>query len=841
MHSIRWIQALALGLWLTGPLARAQADPRHGTVLADFEDSTHDALLTASGNPTAALSSEFASQGKRSLRMAFDSYVEGAPQWPAFTVELEEMGASGDWRRFSELLMDLHVQSADDVLVKVPLRSGTDGRWVGARTVRPGEWTTVRFSLAEAASALDLGSMTALTVVLTRPPHPAVIHLDNIRLHAFELSDPECVDLLLLTPSYHNAFFHTKPEETISVRLTPRTTVDALDGASFLLTVSGQGGAALASRELAALDLVAETTVSLPKPSCRDGDTLTLRLEARRGGAVFWHKDIRLVQHPRAEQEITLRDDGVTLVNGQPFFPFGMYSSPITEFAYLREMGFNSVHSYSPVDAAYMEAARAAGVRVLARLRGSPGADPHIYHDPDKSPDKAVEYIRSLCDSPALLGYYLFDEPNPGTTPRDKLKALCDLVRREDPYHLATGCNNSYQAAYYRVSDAMMVDSYPVPGSMAQLLRRMREGAAAQGPNHAVWFIPQAFNYETHFTHPLRGGRDGLRRLPTFDEVRTMPWLGICLGARGLFYYSFQTQGFYHRDAFPWFWRGFRHHVRETAALLPWLTARELEPGPASSNAYVLVAARRRGDDLLLVAANALREEAEATLILPGLAGRTLYVVSESRTVRPDGDSFPEAFAALETHVYLTRLDGATADLPALAEIRAEACALLDDHRRANPSAFTYRDGARLTASWGFPDPDRFRRNIWYRMIDGFPGTQWTVGNAYHHPDPAAWKEKDFSSAGRWVEVRRPEATEVNRLRAVLTPGIRFELQLPDGDGWRTLEVQTVSDSPPRHHQFPSATTTAAFESVRTDRFRVLFTEARTDREVVFELSAWRE
>ena len=841
MHSARWIPAVALGLWAIAPRVRAQANPPLETLLVDFEDPAHGPLLTATGNPTAAPSAELASQGNRSLRVAFDRYEAGDRQWPAFTVELEQMGVLGDWRRYSELVMDLHVASADDVLVKIPLKSGADGRWVGARTLQSGKWTTVRFPLAEVASALDLESLTALSVVLTRPPHPAVIHLDNVRLRAFGLEDPECVDLLLISPSYHSGFFHTKPEDTIAVRLTLRTTLDVLGDAGFRVTVAGQDGAVLESRELAPSELVPEATVSLPKPLCRDGDALTVRLEARRGGTVAWHRDIRLVQHAPAEQEITLRDDGVTLVNGQPFFPFGMYSSPASEFEYLRRMGFNSVHSYSPVDADYMRMAADAGMRVLARLRGSPGADPHIYHDPGKDSKTAVDYIRSLRESPALLGYYLFDEPHPGNTPRDKLKALCDLVREADPYHLATGCNNSYQAAYYRVSDAMMVDSYPVPGSMAQLLRRMREGAAAQAPNHAVWFIPQAFNYETHFTHPLKGGRDGLRRLPTFDEVRTMPWLGICLGARGLFYYSFQTQGFYHRNAFPWFWRGFRHHVRETAALLPWLTERGPAPGPASNNPYVLVTARRRADDLLLVAANALREEAEATLTVPGLAGRTLHVVSEDRTIRAERDSFREQFAALETHVYLTRLDDAVAGLPTLAEVRTEVARLRSEYRQTNPSSFTYRDGARLTASWDFPDPDRFRRNIWYRMIDGFPGTQWIVGHAYHHPDPAAWKEKDFSSVGRWIEVRRPDSTTVNRLRAVLTPGGRFDLQLPDSDGWRTVQGRTVADSPPRHHRFASATTTAAFEPVETDRFRILFTEPRTDAEVILELSAWRE
>jgi len=811
-------------------------------LIADFENPAHDTLLTKTGKSECAVSSLLASRGKRSSRMAFERYEQGMPQWPSCGIDLDAIDAPRDWRQFDELLIDLHVESAGDVLVKMVLTSEPEGRWVGPRNVAPGKWTTIRLPLWLAAeSGLRLDAVQSVTLVLTRPPHPAVIHMDNLRLHTLGLSDPRSVEWFLTSPSYHQGFFHTKPEDCIAARWKFRTMRQTLRQGVFRFSLERDSGAGIASKELAGRDVAAAGEVSFPKPKMEDGETVTLRMDAMQGGKTLWTKRFAVKQYPRARREITLRDDGVTLVDGKPFLPFGMYSSPSSEFAYLRRMGFNAAHSYSPVNAAYMKAAEEAGLLVVPRMRGKTKRGQRIYHDPGLDDAVALKYVGELKDSPALLGYYLFDEPNPGACPRSKLLALCDWVRAADPYHLAAGCNNSFQTAYYRVSDAMMVDNYPIPGPMDGLIRDLRDGAAAQSPNLGLWFVPQAFNYETHFTTTLKKRRHGFRRPPTFDEIRTMPWLGIALGARGLFYYSFQTQGFYLRNAFPWFWRGFEHHVREVAVLLPWLIERAAERPPSCDSDKIHVAARRRGKDWLVVAANADLNGVEAVLTIPGLTDRYLHVVSENRTVRPDRDAFRDTFQPLETHIYVTSLEPEMAALPTLDEVRAEVERMEREFWSANPSSFTYRDGARLHASWGFPDPEKVRRKVWYRMIDGYPGTQWIVGNKYSKAKIAGWSKKDFKSAGRWIEVRGSKPIEINRLRAIVTPDVVFEIQIQDAGRWRTLEGETVQDAPPRHHHYASETTTARLAPCQTDRFRILFPKPARGKEVVFELSAWKQ
>lgn len=665
--------------------------------------------------------------------------------------------------------------------------------------------------------------------------------LNDIQYNLMDFTDRRSVEWNLLTPSSHHGFFHTKIEDGICVRWTRRVPPEALTKREALrFSLEREGGVEIATKLVEGLNTAPDGEVSFTKPIMKDGESIILKMEAMRDGRTLWKKSLNIEQYPPMRNEVTLRDDGMTLINGKPFFPLGLFSSPSKEFGYIRGMGFNSVQSYNPVDADYMKAAENAGLLVLPRLLGKTKKSEHIYHDPDLDDTVPLKYIDELKDSPALLGYYLYDEPKPGDCSRERLLALCDLVRRADPYHLATGSNNYYQAAYSRVGDIMMVDSYPGANPMDQLIQRMQEGIAAQAPNYGTWFIAQAFNPETHFTRPL-DARHRRRPLPTFDEVRTMPWLAIALGAKGLFYYSFQTQGFYTKDAFPWFWMGFESSVHETATLLPWLTEREPEALLACDNKNVFITTRRRGNDWLVVAANSTRQDAVFAMTIPGIAGRMLHVVSESRTVKPVGDIVSDRLAPMETHIYVTLLEPAMVALPTLDQVRLEIGDMERRFLKDNPSLFTYRDGSRLYASWGLPDPKRNSRNVWYRMIDGYPGTIWEVGASYRNTNQDAWGKKDFVSSGRWIEVRAPERRTVNRIRAIVTSGVVFHIQIIDGGKWRTVGSETTVDSTPRHYAYASATTTAQFDLCAIDRFRIVFTQPKKDTEVVFELSAWRE
>jgi len=830
--SIRANTRVILSLLLLG-VARAGE-----VTLVDFENPEHASVFAMTAHPTARVTDGQASQGSKALELSFEKYVAGAPQWPGLSFSLTDVGAPTDWSDHMALLSDVRTPHDDARVLRVLVRSGESkaDEWYTQVPIQSGDWTTVRLPLGEMVSTVDLTAVTHVLLYMTRPSQPTVFFVDNIRIQAWEPEDPGATEAILLSPAFNDGYYHSNPETRLVVRVALKASPALFRGVSVSLHVAGQQEPAEGVFD----GQMKHLTLSLPKPLLGDGKSTTAAVELKREGRVLKRREFTITQFPPAKDEVVLRDDGVTLVNGRPFFPFGMYQSPVAEFDTLKRMGFNTVHTYAPADAEYMQAAQEAGLRVVSAVKGT-YSEPPNYHEPKWRSDDVAEFCRSLMDSPALLAYYMFDEPSPGHTPQATLRELADIPRGVDPYHLSVGCNNGHQLAYRGVTDAMMVDSYPVPGPMTQLVARASDGRRAQEPNRALWFIPQAFSWEPYcvITKIDQKGRPVLRRgrPPTFDEVRTMPWISIALGAKGLVYYSWQTQGFWVRDAYPMFWRGFEHHMHELVALFPWLLEREPERPVVSSSSDVLIAARQRGKDLFVAAANTSLEPTQATLTIPGLSGRSLHVVSESRVIQPEGDAIVLSFLGVETHVLTTSVDDLP-KLPTLAEIRDEQTALTNAFHRNNPSVCTSNDGASLTASWGFPEPASVKWASWYRMIDGWPGTPWVVGSVFRGHSLKEWKEKDFASAGRWIEVRFAESRLVNTARAIVSPWARAELQIPHGESWHTIASERIDDSPARHHTHPSSTVTASFDPVTIDRFRVAFPERRAKTEVVFELSA---
>jgi hypothetical protein len=125
--------------------------------------------------------------------------------------------------------------------------------------------------------------------------------------------------------------------------------------------------------------------------------------------------------------------------------------------------------------------------------------------------------------------------------------------------------------------------------------------------------------------------------------VRAESWLAIAGGAHGL--------GF-----FPAIWpssigQAIADISRDVAKLGPALVAPSI---PASSDQQLVkVGARVYGNAVYVIAVNAAYSAVQATVQVPGLAGRTLSVLDEKRTV-PSGDgNFVDSFEPLGVHVYI--------------------------------------------------------------------------------------------------------------------------------------------------------------------------------------------
>jgi hypothetical protein len=144
---------------------------------------------------------------------------------------------------------------------------------------------------------------------------------------------------------------------------------------------------------------------------------------------------------------------------------------------------------------------------------------------------------------------------------------------------------------------------------------------------------------------------DGPGLAVTAATVRAESFLAIAGGAHGLGF--FPGQG----------WTGaagaaIASVAHDVQALGPALLA---PPAPATVEpgaGPVRVGARSYNGALYVIAVNSSRSPARATIGVPGLGGRSLAVLGESRQVEPKGDSFVDTFPSLGVHLYLAAPTG---------------------------------------------------------------------------------------------------------------------------------------------------------------------------------------
>lgn len=245
-----------------------------------------------------------------------------------------------------------------------------------------------------------------------------------------------------------------------------------------------------------------------------------------------------LVGAAPATPRVTLRDDGTTLIDGEPFFPVGIYGVMEREFngfdideAFrgLKDAGFNFAHSYAmPRDDRFLAAAEKYGFKLWSVAR---------------FPDE--RFVEKERFSPAIIAWYLGDDTSYNTTPEElddyffSVKAVdpTRLTVQADPISAESAVSN--YRPYVAGTDAFLPEIYPVRKEGAESgfacvaqtvmdVRRSRADAvdANDGPK-AIWPIIQYF----------QGW--GWERFPTYPELRAMSFAALAAGANGITWYTY--------------------------------------------------------------------------------------------------------------------------------------------------------------------------------------------------------------------------------------------------------------------------------------------------------------
>ena len=363
--------------------------------------------------------------------------------------------------------------------------------------------------------------------------------------------------------------------------------------------------------------------------------------------------------------KVTLRDDGMTLIDGKPFFPIGMYAvckrdfngnSFDAAFKGLKAAGFNLAHTYGDsYDPDFLAAAAKYDFKLWVEARF-----------PDR---RLIEVGRH---NPSIIAWYLGDDTSDHILP--ELEADYDeAVKAVDPTRLTVqadpilgpGGTVSRYADYVTATDGLLPEIYPVRNSegdptdttcVAETIREVKQfyedvRMRGDGRPRTCWAILQYFS-----------GWENWKHFPSRDQLFATTFAAVIHGAHGVTWYTYG--GFDKNEGVtstPERWRNICDLATRLSELSPVLAERtppqpdaptviagpKTDPFGAPSVTCLL---KRHAGKGYLLAVNAAAEPVSAKLAVPGAA--KAEVLYENRACNVEDGRITDDFAPFAVHIY---------------------------------------------------------------------------------------------------------------------------------------------------------------------------------------------
>jgi hypothetical protein len=325
--------------------------------------------------------------------------------------------------------------------------------------------------------------------------------------------------------------------------------------------------------------------------------------------------------------KVAFDTDGIVTVNGERFFPIGIYLYELTPnvMADMHEHRFNTV------------------------IGGGFKADQFDFlleHGIMAVPFSTPEFVATVKDHPSLLAWYLVDEPEgAGNGTPEGVKQAYAHLKAKDANHPIGICNFLFEALakFKGGSDFTMTDVYPIlaqhDGIIGNVGVFVDEARRVNGPMWPHWSYIQIF-----------GGPDtegGKWAQPLPHEVRCMAFDALVHRSTGLLYFSYWPKA-------PLTWASVATLNQEIEGLVPFILAKDGKEAPAkSSNPALHVRARRVGDAWMVMAVNVSPKFLDATIEVEGLGNTPLRVSQGSQLLSAKDGRISDRIDPFEAKAYL--------------------------------------------------------------------------------------------------------------------------------------------------------------------------------------------
>lgn len=363
----------------------------------------------------------------------------------------------------------------------------------------------------------------------------------------------------------------------------------------------------------------------------------------------------------------TLPDGHFVRVDDEPFFPVIGYHAEQPDYPYLADAGINTIQTSATRIKSSMkqqlDGAQVHGLKALVCLYSGGTVKENMA--------LITDYVSSFKDHPAVLGWYLIDEPSGRWIGADELSEAYQLIRSLDPKHpvyLVEADDDDFLISA-KGTDILATDPYPLHRHpISTVGEYTRTGVELMGDNRPVWTVLQTFKtYE-----PVGMNEHG----PTRTEFRNMAYQAILGGATGLGYYSLNDPDWVIRSKPLWdILIGFRPELELISALV--LEGEKLDGAFGPDSEWGLW---RHGSDLYAIAVN-LNEEAETVSVPLEAAGFFYERLFE-------GEAEQNADLGQQLHVQLTPQETAVYKITLFRDVLTEASADLLDKSTLLPHPY---------------------------------------------------------------------------------------------------------------------------------------------------------
>jgi hypothetical protein len=253
-----------------------------------------------------------------------------------------------------------------------------------------------------------------------------------------------------------------------------------------------------------------------------------------RAGGLLSATPIKIFVTPLRRKPARLSTEGTLRWRGQPFLPIGLYHVNHTEeeYALLAANGFNTVQGHFTTN---LEQFRET---LDLALRHNLAVDVPLHTDNLVAANLEISLakVRANATHPAVLSWKICDEPDADQWARlrDEVPPVYLAIKqanRKQPLGLTLSQDESL-GLWSKFCDIVQIDRYPVPGRpLTEVSDFCRNARKAKEPWQNLNFVVQC------------GWTPDLRTQPTFAQARTMVYLALIGGAKGIFWYSRQDPG----------------------------------------------------------------------------------------------------------------------------------------------------------------------------------------------------------------------------------------------------------------------------------------------------------